>query len=295
FFYLFFSTVKFPIVQVSPQNNEFEFGKEAQYVIKWLQEFFNGNLKFFQMIFVLHFSYKKNKRCLCVQQDIEPNTMPDLEKATMKQLMEKRFYDITKSSPAHQRSFFKYLHQQFVLLSQLTFLNNQLLEIDKKSMQWRHEITKSVIEMSKILCCRQYNRIKVNTEEKEQKIESNGQEKFYLCEKWRKPKERCFLVNQDGKSISMLISDESQKLRFHLFNLKQDFKKRDLILQEEPELQTEKEKRLRLLFHILGIPDQGTMKDYEEKKEEKYITVILKSLHDQIVDKLCNDEEWSNY
>ncbi|ETN97359.1 hypothetical protein RFI_40172, partial [Reticulomyxa filosa] len=303
FFYLFFSTVKFPIVQVSPQNNEFEFGKKAQYAIKWLQEFFDGNLKK-QKMFVCVSSRQSEKR----QQDIEPNTMPDLEKATMKQLMEKRFYYLTKSSPAHQRSFFKYLHQQFVLLSQLTFLNNQLLEIDKKSIQWRHEITKSVIEMSKILCCRQYNHIKVNTEEKEQKIESSGQEKFYLCEKWRKPKEHCFLVNQDGESISMLISDESQKLRFHLFDWKQDFKKRELILQmshfqifndinkkEEPELQTEKEKRLRLLFHILGIPDQGTMKDYEEKKEEKYITVILKSLHDQIVDKLCNDEEWSNY
>ncbi|ETO05595.1 hypothetical protein RFI_31802, partial [Reticulomyxa filosa] len=62
FFYLFFSTVKFATVQVSAQNNEFEFGKEAQYAIKWMQKFFNGNLKFFQMIFVLHFFYKKKKQ-----------------------------------------------------------------------------------------------------------------------------------------------------------------------------------------------------------------------------------------
>ncbi|ETO04332.1 hypothetical protein RFI_33066, partial [Reticulomyxa filosa] len=58
-FYLFFSTVKFPTVEVSPQNNKFEFGKEAQYVIKWMQEFFNGNFKFFHTIFV--FPTKKTK------------------------------------------------------------------------------------------------------------------------------------------------------------------------------------------------------------------------------------------
>ncbi|ETN97447.1 hypothetical protein RFI_40082, partial [Reticulomyxa filosa] len=45
FFYLLFSTVQFPTVQVSNQNNEFVFEKEAQYTIKWMQEFYNGNLK----------------------------------------------------------------------------------------------------------------------------------------------------------------------------------------------------------------------------------------------------------
>ncbi|ETO08600.1 cell differentiation family, Rcd1-like protein, partial [Reticulomyxa filosa] len=45
-FYLFFSVAQFPILQVTMQNNPFVFGKEAQYAIKWMQEFFAGHLKF---------------------------------------------------------------------------------------------------------------------------------------------------------------------------------------------------------------------------------------------------------
>ncbi|ETO36544.1 hypothetical protein RFI_00519, partial [Reticulomyxa filosa] len=54
--------------------------------------------------------------------------------------------------------------------------------------------------------------------------------------------------------------------------------------------QTEKEERLKLLLHILGIPSQRIMKECEEKKVE-----TRENLHDQIVNKLCNDKEWSNY
>ncbi|ETN97576.1 hypothetical protein RFI_39953, partial [Reticulomyxa filosa] len=293
FFYLFFSTVKFPIVQVSPQNNEFEFGKEARYVIKWLQEFFDGNLKYSEKI----------------QQDADLETISDLEKDRMRRFMESNFNEISKSNPAHQCSFFKYLYQQL-----------RPLEIDAKFIQWKHDITESVIEMAKILCCRQYHYIKLNSKEKEQKIESTGQEEFYLCKKWHESNECCFLVSQDGsplflffcyfftESISILINDtknvnqkqldEFQKLNFDLFNWQQDLKKRELILQEsklqnkneEPKLQTEKKKQLKLLFRILGIPNQGTMKECEEKKVE-----TTESLHDQIVNKLCNDKELSNY
>ncbi|ETO03419.1 hypothetical protein RFI_33991, partial [Reticulomyxa filosa] len=297
----FFSTVKFPIVHVSPQNNEFEFGKEAQYVIKWLQEFFNGNLKC---------SEKK-------QRDIDPDTILDLEKDKMRKFMENHFDEIAKSKPIHQCSFFKYLYQQLRPLVQPK-LKKQFLEINAKSIQWRHEITKSVIETAKILCCCQYNYIKQNVEEKEQKIESTGQEEFYLCKKWHDSKECCFLVNQDGESISVLVNnmknmnqkqlDEFQKLKFHLFDWQQDLKKRESILQiyiftfpmiqkklkkekmEQPESQNEKEKRLRLLFRILGIPTQGTMKECEEKKLE-----TTQDLHEQIVNKLRNDKEWSDY
>ncbi|ETO05639.1 hypothetical protein RFI_31758 [Reticulomyxa filosa] len=171
FFYLLFSTVQFPTVQVSNQNNEFVFEKEAQYTIKWMQEFYNGNLK---------------KRV------IDPDAMANLEKDKMKRFMEKYFKDISRSNPAHQLSFFKYLYQQLIPLK------NKFFETDPKSAQWKHDITNSVIEMAKMLCCRQYNNIKLNVEEKEQKIESTGQEEFYLCEKWHNSKECCYLVNQDG-------------------------------------------------------------------------------------------------
>ncbi|ETO05594.1 hypothetical protein RFI_31801, partial [Reticulomyxa filosa] len=204
----------------------------------------------------------------------------------MRRFMESHFNEISKSNPAHQCSFFKYLYRQFVPLVQSKLLKDQFLETDTKSIQWRHEVTKSVIEMAKILCCRQYNNIKLNVEEKEQKIESTGQEGFYLCEKWHDSKECCFLINQDGESISILINDiknvnkkqleEFQKLGFYLFDWQQDLKNRELALQvlniEEPESLTEKEKRLRLLFCILGTPNQGTMKECEEKKEEKDAT-----------------------
>ncbi|ETO00767.1 hypothetical protein RFI_36673, partial [Reticulomyxa filosa] len=243
--------------------------------------------------------------------DIDPDTMLDLEKSGMRRFMEKYFNEIANSSPAHQRSFFKYLYQQFLSLAQSTFLKKQFLEADKKSMQWKHEITKSVIEMANILCYHQYNHIKLNVEEIEQKIESTGEEEFYLCEKWHNSKECCFLVNQDRESISVLISnkkkvsqkqlDEFQKLGFHLLDWQKDLTERELALQvlnivcfisnmKEPESQTEKEKRLRLLFRILGIQNQRIMKDCEEKKVE-----TAEGLHDQIVNKLCNDEELSNY
>ncbi|ETN97178.1 hypothetical protein RFI_40353, partial [Reticulomyxa filosa] len=242
------------------------------------------------------------------QQDIDPDTMPDLEKGKMRRFMEKHFNEIANSSPAHQRSFFKYLYQQFLPLVQSKFLKKKFLEADKKSMWWKHEITKSVIKVATISCCCQYNHIKLN-EEKEQKIEGTGREEFYLCEKWHNSKDYYFLVNQDRESISVLISDiknvnqrqldEFKKLEFYLFEWQQDLRERELILQvlhifelkiKESESQTEKEKRLRLLLRILGVPDQGTMKEYEEKKVE-----TTESLHDQIVNKLCNDKEWSNY
>ncbi|ETO33087.1 hypothetical protein RFI_04020, partial [Reticulomyxa filosa] len=282
FFYLFFSTVKFPIVQVSPQNNEFEFGKEAQYVIKWLQEFFNGNLKDAIHISLCVFSRCSEEK----QQDINPDTMPDLEKATMKQHMERHFGKIAKLKPIHQCFFLKYLYQQLRPLTQPK-LKKKFLEIAAKSIKWRHKITKSVIEMGKISCFPQYNCIKLNAEEKEQKIESSGQEKFYLCEKWCKCEKCSYLVNQDGvflnvnccffiEGISILINDkknpnkkqldEFQKSNFDLFDWQQDLKERELALTvlnffwfyfelktEETELRTEKEKRLRLLFRILGI------------------------------------------
>ncbi|ETO18534.1 hypothetical protein RFI_18732, partial [Reticulomyxa filosa] len=314
FFYLFFSTVQFPTIQVSSQDNEFEFEKEAQYAIKWMQEFYNGNLK--------------------LQQDIDPDTMPDFETNRMKTFMKKHFNAIAKSNPVHQCSFFKYLNQQFKPLAKSLLLKNKFSNADARSVQWRYDITKSVLEMAEILCCRQYNQIKSNPKEKEKKIESTGQEEFFLCKKWRGSKKCCYLVNQNGENISVLINDiknvnrrqldDFQKLKFYLFDWQQDLKNRELVFQvlyiafyfncsiftfpitkkkkkkitnkiielktEEPTPQTEKEERLRLLLHILGTPNQGIMKEYEEKKME-----AAESLHNQIVNKLCNDKEWSNY
>ncbi|ETN99356.1 hypothetical protein RFI_38125, partial [Reticulomyxa filosa] len=103
------------------------------------------------------------------------------------------------------------------------------------------------------------------------------------------------------ENISVLISDIKyvnqkqleafQKFKFYLFEWKQDLKNMELIFQtKEPTLRNEKEERLRLLLHILGTSNQGIIKECEEKKVE-----VTENLHDQIVEKLCKDEEWSNY
>ncbi|ETN99390.1 ring finger protein [Reticulomyxa filosa] len=54
FFYLFFSVVQFPVMQVSSQNNPFEFEMEAQQVIKWARPYFDKNTRYF-CIFTVFF------------------------------------------------------------------------------------------------------------------------------------------------------------------------------------------------------------------------------------------------
>ncbi|ETO00999.1 hypothetical protein RFI_36440 [Reticulomyxa filosa] len=51
FFNLFSHTIQFPIVEVSGLNNPFEFGMDAQYTVKWMQQYFQGNLEFSYIFF----------------------------------------------------------------------------------------------------------------------------------------------------------------------------------------------------------------------------------------------------
>ncbi|ETO01754.1 hypothetical protein RFI_35689 [Reticulomyxa filosa] len=178
FFYLFFSDVQFPIIQVSNQNNSFEFEMEAQYTIKWMQQFFNRKLKTI---------------------DTDPTKMPDLDTRSMQQFMERYFPEINGSVPVHQRSFFRYLYQQFAFLTQPS--------LKEETIRLRHDITQSVVDMAKILCCRQYDHIQISSDEKLETIESIEEEEFYLCKEWYNSKEHGFLIGQDGKSIFKLTND----------------------------------------------------------------------------------------
>ncbi|ETO01000.1 hypothetical protein RFI_36441, partial [Reticulomyxa filosa] len=226
----------------------------------------------------------------------------------MQQFMKKNFYGIASSIPVHQRSFFKYLYQQFVPLLQPP--------LKEKTVQLRYDITKSVIDMAKILCCRQYDHIELNEDEKSEKIESTGEEEFYLCKKWRNSRKGWFLVNQNGEDLSILINDSQniskqelgilKRLTSYLFDQQQDSKQMEaafLVRESEVEktellLRTDKEKKLRVLLHILGIPSRGVMKNCEKKTEQNKDgseNTEAENLHDQIVKKLCDDEKWLNY
>ncbi|ETO00735.1 hypothetical protein RFI_36705, partial [Reticulomyxa filosa] len=162
FFYLFFSAVQFPVIQVSNQNNPFEFEMETQDTIKWMRQHFHGNSKI--------------------------TNSPDFDKESMQQFMSEHFAEISQSNLVHQRSFFKYLHQQLAPLGQSP--------LKEKTVQSRHDIMESVIDMAKILCCRQHGHIQLNSKEKSERVESTGEEEFLLCKKWRTVK-GFFLVNQD--------------------------------------------------------------------------------------------------
>ncbi|ETN98551.1 hypothetical protein RFI_38946 [Reticulomyxa filosa] len=341
FFYSLFSAAQFPTVQVSKQNNPFEFEKEAQDTIKWMWQYFNGDLNTF-------FQKKRttdNPFDACI---------PDLDGI---QLMEKHFAEIGRANLAHQRSFFKYLYQQFAPLVQSP--------LKEKAIQSRHVITKSVIDMAKTLYCCSHDYVQPNPTEKSERIESTGDEEFHLCKKWRNTR-GFFLVNQDKGSnniyiyvynlfIFVISKNKTKKYEFNdsslQFNIlknlnwQQDLKqiettflvstflfpfatshckvfdtcnknKKKMKVKEsgtqglETEgllFQTEKERKLRVLLHILGTPKQGIMNNYKEKKKEEEqeeeeeekkdvpTNAEIKNLHDQIVNKLCKDEEWSNY
>ncbi|ETO01002.1 hypothetical protein RFI_36439, partial [Reticulomyxa filosa] len=202
--------------------------------------------------------------------------------------MKENFRGIANSIPVHQRSFFKYLYQQFEPLLQPP--------LKEKKIQLRSKITKSVIDMAKILCCRQYDHIELNEDEKSEKIESTGEEEFYLCKKWRNSREGWFLFEA---FVSFFFASSHLKVLKFETNLK--VKELEVEGLEETNLlsQTEKEKKLRVLLHILGTPNQGIMKNNEEKKGEQKkddsVNMEVENLHDQIVKKLCYDEKWLNY
>ncbi|ETO05158.1 hypothetical protein RFI_32239 [Reticulomyxa filosa] len=132
------------------------------------------------------------------------------------------------------------------------FCTNNLINFQTQILNRlnEHDITNSLIEMTKILCCRQY---KYNTE-------STGQEEFYL-----------FISKVELLFIRMEIRFEKYGINFS---------------NGRPTLQNEKEERLISLLHILGTSNQEMMKECKEKSME-----ITEDLHDQIVEKLCKDEE----
>ncbi|ETN98529.1 hypothetical protein RFI_38964 [Reticulomyxa filosa] len=129
--------------------------------------------------------------------------MPNIGEEEMKKCMKSHFEEISESNPLHQCSFFVYLYQQFKPLAESPLLRNEYLKVDKNNLfQWKHDITKSIIDMAKVLCKRQYDDIKLSSNEKSMKIESTGQEEFYLCKKWHCSNDACFLVNQDGGTLN---------------------------------------------------------------------------------------------
>ncbi|ETO03219.1 hypothetical protein RFI_34191, partial [Reticulomyxa filosa] len=168
--------------------------------------------------------------------------MPNIGEEEMKKCMKSHFEEISKSKYLHQCSFFVYLYQQFKPLAESPLLRNEYLKTDKNNpFKWKHDITKSIIDMAQVLCKRQYNDIKLSSNEKSIRAESTGQEEFYLCKKWHYSSDACFLVNQDGESISILLSDmkkvSEDKLKalkdqgFYLFDWQQDLKSKEQILQ----------------------------------------------------------------
>ncbi|ETO01122.1 hypothetical protein RFI_36318, partial [Reticulomyxa filosa] len=156
---------------------------EAQDTIKWMWQYFNGDLNA-----IVHFFKKKrttdNPFDACIT---------DLNGT---QLMEEHFAEIGRANLAHQRSFFKYLYQQFAPLVQSP--------LKEKAIQSRHVIMKSVIDMAKTLYCCSYDYVQLNPTEKSERIESTGDEEFHLCKKWRNTR-GFFLVNQDKGSNNIYI------------------------------------------------------------------------------------------
>ncbi|ETO08601.1 hypothetical protein RFI_28786 [Reticulomyxa filosa] len=132
--------------------------------------------------------------------------MPDFEEEKLKNFMGKHFSEISKSSPLHLLSFFKYLYQQFKPLAESSLLRNEGPKTSKKKLQWKHIITKSVIDMAKLLCKCQYDDVELSSDEKNMRVESTGHEEFYLCKKWHSSNDACFLVNQDGGWIAQTNS-----------------------------------------------------------------------------------------
>ncbi|ETN99389.1 hypothetical protein RFI_38091, partial [Reticulomyxa filosa] len=202
----------------------------------------------------------------------------------------------------HQRSFFKYLYQQFPLFNRSP--------LNKTTFKLEYNIIKSMINMAKILCCRQYDHIQLSSKEKCEGIESSGEEEFLLYKKWGTLGEGCFFFFQDEN-----LKRQKDLFSFDVFVMFSFFVKESNI-EEKKELlsQLEKEKKLRVLLQVLGTPKQGTMNIYkkvekeekieeekleeEEKVEEKKDALAdakTGNLHDQIVDKLCNNKKWSNY
>ncbi|ETO01001.1 ring finger protein [Reticulomyxa filosa] len=65
FFNLFSRVIQFPNVEVSNLNNSFEFGMDAQYTIKWMQQYFEGNLEFSYIFFAFFLT-----KTTCIHPDV---------------------------------------------------------------------------------------------------------------------------------------------------------------------------------------------------------------------------------
>ncbi|ETO05188.1 hypothetical protein RFI_32209 [Reticulomyxa filosa] len=178
-----FSLPSLPIVKVSKDTNPYVFGPEAQFAIKWMKEFFDGNLKY---------------------GDPNMQQISDLESTEMIQIMQINCPKMMQASHLHQTAFYKYLHNQFSPLSTSVFLRNEDIESQRWPIRFKNEVTKSVIEMSTDLFSRFNQRGRVYS--KKSLEESTGKDKFYLCKKWKRANHFLYLVNQDDVGLSNLLN-----------------------------------------------------------------------------------------
>ncbi|ETO03184.1 hypothetical protein RFI_34224 [Reticulomyxa filosa] len=177
-----FSLSKLPIIKVSKETNPYVFGPEAQFAIKWMKEFFAGNLK---------------------DKDPDIKEIIDLQCTELIEIIKTNCPEIGQASPLHQIAFFKYLFNQFSSLTDSVFLRNE----DEESQQWplrfKHEVTKSVIAISTDLSSRLYEKGDMHNQYSLE--ESQGEDEFYLCKEWQRSEHFLYLVNQDDAGLFNLL------------------------------------------------------------------------------------------
>src|SRR5689334_2838996 len=86
------------------------------------------------------------------------NNIENMHSRTINQFMEKHFEEISKLSPLHQRSFFKYLYKQIKPLAESSIFQYKILQPNGEYLPFKHNITKSAIDMSQVLCSRLFNK-----------------------------------------------------------------------------------------------------------------------------------------
>eukprot|EP01084_Bolivina_argentea_P212618 361355_1 len=246
-FYLLHSPIQIPTKTVDHKSNPFQYNDRCHYAAKWLQYFNKGDLK------------KK-----------DPDPADQKVKENELCALIKRFSRDIYSSPIHEKSIWEYLFTQFEQVVHSVFLRNEHYkdEIGTVFKQWKHLVTKSIIELAEDFSKRLYD----IGDSKDNENEAKGTESFHLTKKWREQKEAIVLLNQsaDG-TISFLVSDiksMDQKLKkaLNTFGF-------DLLGWAQQNEKESKEKKLELLLKILGT----NKKDLKQKllKEKPYCDYAL--------------------
>ncbi|ETO06406.1 hypothetical protein RFI_30986, partial [Reticulomyxa filosa] len=174
---------------------------------------------------------------------------------------------IAQASPLQQTAFYKYLFNQFAPLVDNFFLRNK----DKESQEWplrfKHEITKSIIEMGIDLSSQLYERRNMYN-----RNESEGEDEFYLCKKWQVSQDFLYLVNQDNQNnlgtISILTNNAKSVSQENIWKISTKI--------------AEKDKKTESLLRIVGTKETSWAKikvelwgmEFMPKELEKEQTMI---------------------